>query len=72
MKDILVEHIDSIFTVGLPTCFHVSILFGLFDLKMEVKRSSETSVEFERTKRLYIPEDSTLDECIPYLDTLLL
>jgi hypothetical protein len=45
----------------LATCFHAGFLLGLFStLKMEAICSSETSVDFQRTTRRYIPEDSTL------------
>jgi hypothetical protein len=42
------------------TFFHAGILLGLFfDLEMEAIGSSETSVDFQRTERRYILEDST-------------
>jgi hypothetical protein len=42
----------------LATCFHAGILLGLFDSE---DRGSVTLVNFQRTTRRYIPEDSTLD-----------
>jgi hypothetical protein len=45
----------------LPPVFTlVSCLAYSSTLKMEAKCSSETSVEFQRTTRRYIPEDNTL------------
>jgi hypothetical protein len=38
----------------------ISLLGIFFDLKMEAIYCSETSVDFQRTTRRYIPEDSTL------------
>jgi hypothetical protein len=38
----------------------VSCLTYSFNLKMEAKNSSETSVAFQRATRRYIPEDLTL------------
>jgi hypothetical protein len=46
----------------LATCFHVGFLLGVFfDLKMETSCCSETSVDFQRTTRRYIPEHRTLN-----------
>jgi hypothetical protein len=52
----------------------VSFLLTLWSLKIEVTYSSETSVEFYRTTRLYVPEDINLQlriACI-VVDTYLL
>jgi hypothetical protein len=43
-----------------PTFTLVSILAYSYNLKIEAIRSSETSVDFQRTTRRYIPEYSTL------------
>jgi hypothetical protein len=43
------------------SCFLlVSLVAYSSNLKMESVRSSETSVDFYRLTRLYIPEDTTL------------
>jgi hypothetical protein len=56
----------------LATCFHTGFVLGLIfnlqsmhcdkysTLNMEAIYSSESSVDFERTTRRYIPEDSTV------------
>jgi hypothetical protein len=45
----------------LATCIMlVSCLASSSTLKMKVLYSSETSVDFQRTKRHYIPEDTIL------------
>jgi hypothetical protein len=48
-------------TSELAACFHAGFLIGLLlTLKMEATCSSETSVDFQRTIRRYIPEDGAL------------
>jgi hypothetical protein len=44
--------------LGLPTCFHACILLVLFDPEDRGDLPPETSLDFERTTRRYIPEDS--------------
>jgi hypothetical protein len=52
-------------TLCLPPAFTlVSCLAYSSTLKMEAKCSSETSVDFQRTTRHYIPEDRTLQICV--------
>jgi hypothetical protein len=46
--------------VLLATCFTVVSCLAYSTLKMEATRSSETSVDFQRTTRHYIPEERTL------------
>jgi hypothetical protein len=46
---------------GHKDCFllHDGLLLGLLALNMEAACSSDTSVEFQRTPRRYIPEERT-------------
>jgi hypothetical protein len=53
-------------TCRLQLCLQPSFTLAFFSvysstLKMEAKFSSEMFVDFQRTERLYIPEDSSLD-----------
>jgi hypothetical protein len=49
------------FFVSQATLLHADFFLGLFlTLKIEVKYSSETSVDFQRITGRYIPEGSTL------------
>jgi hypothetical protein len=46
-----------------PTCFHAGSCLTYFSiLKMEATFSSETSVDFQQTKRRYIPEYRNIRE----------
>jgi hypothetical protein len=46
--------------LGFSTCFHAVFCSAYSTQKMEPICSSETSVDFQRTARRYIPEDNTL------------
>jgi hypothetical protein len=59
--DVSEEYIASIFRLCLPLAFKVDSYSAYSSiLKMEVICSSETSVDFQRTTWLYIPEGRTL------------
>jgi hypothetical protein len=50
----------TLWNVQLSKCFHAVFLLASSTLMMEATCSSETSVDFQRTTRRYIPEDRTL------------
>jgi hypothetical protein len=62
--------VDSYVGFGVPSqrwfCYllHAGFSLGLFStLNMEATCSSETSVDFQRSTRRFIPGDRTLDSC---------